>query len=75
LDEGHRQLCHDCKGAAPPTETNYTLSTMSWRCVVEVDANGTKVAVWRCPECWAKVRRQEAAGPTLRKRSITGALR
>jgi hypothetical protein len=75
LDEEHRQLCYDCKVAAPVTQTNYTLSTMSWRCVVELDPAGAKVAVWRCPECWVKLRRQEATSPTLRKRSITGALR
>ncbi len=50
--------CVGCGASAPKTETAYTLiSAMhGWRLTREVDAEGKRVAQWRCPSCWAKLK-------------------
>jgi len=71
-----RPNCHDCRVLAPTTEADYTLSTMAWRCVVEVDLSGKKRAVWRCATCWAKRRAtQDKTNPGLRLKPTNGAPR
>jgi hypothetical protein len=51
--------CVGCGAAAPKTETAYTLiSAMhGWRLTRDLEADGKRVARWRCPSCWAKLKK------------------
>jgi hypothetical protein len=53
--------CVDCGATAPLTETTNTLMgpLHGWRLTLRVAPDGRRVGDWRCPDCWAVVRKQE----------------
>lgn len=52
--------CVDCGVTAPITETTNTLMgpLHGWRLTLRVAADGRRVGDWRCPDCWALVRKR-----------------
>jgi hypothetical protein len=46
--------CKDCGAQAPQTNTSYTLigQRHGWRLALQQEADGRRVAYWRCPKCW-----------------------
>jgi hypothetical protein len=47
-------LCSVCGKQAPTTETHYTLlsSAYGWRKALQRAADGSRLEVWTCKECW-----------------------
>jgi len=52
--------CVDCGATAPITETTNTLMgpLHGWRLTLRVAEDGRRVGDWRCPDCWANLRKQ-----------------
>jgi hypothetical protein len=53
-----RQRCADCGAHSPKVHTNYSLigGDKGWRVTIVVGPDGKKTSVWRCPNCWKKMR-------------------
>jgi hypothetical protein len=66
--------CVDCGILPPETESAYTLigGKAGWRLTRHRTAEGLVVADWRCPNCWAKYKKdstpqgQQAPAPSSR---------
>lgn len=60
-EENSSKVCIDCGARSPPTNTAYTLisSRFGWRLSRRRTESGELVLEWRCPECWAKYKRDE----------------
>jgi hypothetical protein len=58
-----RPTCKDCGTQSPETNTNYTLISQQhgWRLVLHYDADGRRIAEWRCPKCWSRHREAKRA--------------
>lgn len=61
-EEMRSQTCVDCHAQSPPTNTNYTLISREhrWRLSRRVEADGSFVVEWRCPECWERHKARSA---------------
>jgi hypothetical protein len=48
------ETCSVCGKQAPSTETHYTLlsSAHGWRKTIERSADGRRIELWTCKECW-----------------------
>jgi YD repeat-containing protein len=57
--DGNRPRCKGCGAESPQTNTNYTLISQQhgWRLAFEYEADGRRVAHWRCPKCWDRHRK------------------